>query len=48
MTVMIETIDDIIVRGPPIIRKFKGQPINNLRRWMQKQGGFREDEIDDF
>ena len=29
-----------IVVAPPIVRRFIGQPLNNIRRWMQKQGGF--------
>jgi hypothetical protein len=45
MTVGVKTHDDIVVDGAPIIRKFRRQPIDNLRRWMRNQGGFREEEL---
>lgn len=31
----------IIQVTPPIVRKFVGQPLDNLVRWMSKQPGFR-------
>lgn len=33
--------NDTIIYGAPIIRKFIGQPFNNLLRWMDKQGGLK-------
>lgn len=33
---------DIIVFAPPIAKVFIGQPLDNLRRWMRKQGGYKE------
>lgn len=32
---------NIIVDAAPVIRKFTGQPINNLCKWMSRQGGLR-------
>lgn len=34
-----------IVDGAPVIQKFKGQPFGNLVRWMQKQGGFKMEQL---
>lgn len=31
----------VIVETAPIARKFVGQRLSNLVRWMKKQGGFR-------
>lgn len=42
MTVFVMTKDDTIIDGPPIIRKFIGQPLDNLRGWIQRQGGYKE------
>lgn len=36
---------NIIVDPAPIIKKFKGQPLNNLIGWMKKQGGFRSEKM---
>lgn len=41
MTVAVEVIDGKIARAAPIIYKFRGQPVENLVSWMQRQGGFR-------
>lgn len=32
---------NIIRDTAPIGRKFIGQPLDNLARWMKRQGGFR-------
>ena len=45
MTVAVQTLDDVIVEGPPIVGSFRGQPLGELRFWMQRQGGFREQEL---
>jgi hypothetical protein len=40
-TVDVETDDaGTITRAPILARKFLGQPIENLTRWMAKYGGF--------
>ena len=43
MTVMV-TINDknIIKKTAPIVRKFINQHLQNLERWMKKQGNFRK------
>jgi hypothetical protein len=41
MTVFALVKDKIIIDTSPITKKFIGQPIGNLSRWMQKQGGFK-------
>jgi hypothetical protein len=41
MTVGVETRKGIIVIAPPIVRRFKGQPVENLINWMRRQPGFR-------
>lgn len=40
-TVLVITVNGIIRDGAPIIRKFKGQRLENLARWMAKFGGFK-------
>lgn len=42
MTVVVEERDGIVVDAAPIVRKFIGQPLENLTRWMRQQGGYRE------
>lgn len=42
MTVGVRIDSDGVIREtPPVVRKFIGQPLANLRRWMSKQPGFR-------
>lgn len=43
MTVFVEEEDGIIIDSSPITRKFIGQPLDNLKRWMKKQSGFKEE-----
>jgi hypothetical protein len=38
MTVGVTTKDGKIIEGPPIVRKFIGQPLTNLIGWMTKHG----------
>ena len=45
MTVCVTVEDGVIVKTPPIVRKFKGQPIDNLINWMRKQKNFKYGEI---
>lgn len=43
MTVGVETdASGVIIAAAPIVRKFIGQHIDNLRRWMRKQTGYIE------
>ena len=37
--------DGIITRTSPIFKKFAGQPIDNLRKWMGKLGEYKEEDI---
>ena len=39
MTVGVTTEDNIIIETARIVQVFIGQPISNLERWMEKQGG---------
>jgi len=36
---------EIVREGPPIVRRFIGQPSRNLGAWMRRQGGFRAARI---
>jgi hypothetical protein len=45
MTVAVRVDGGTVVEGPPIVRKFIGQPTRNLGRWMRKQGGFESRRI---
>jgi len=46
MTMGVDTDDKgIIINSAPIVRKFKGQHIKNLVKWMKKQGGFKAKEL---
>lgn len=44
MTVQVGVVDGKIASAPPIVGKFIGQPIENLRKWMQAQGSYKEKE----
>lgn len=35
----------LVMAGPRIVRKFLGQPLNNLKRWMEKLGSLRSLEL---
>lgn len=35
----------IIVSASPVVRRFVGQSVDNLRQWMMRQGGFMEHRI---
>ena len=35
-----------IIGGPPIVRSFIGQPLPNLQRWLDRQGGFICKQLD--
>jgi len=48
MTVVVEVrFDGVIVKAPPIVHRFLGQPIDNLRLWMSKQPGFKEEFVEE-
>lgn len=36
----------VIIDAAPIARKFVGQPVTNLERWMRRQGGLRIERLD--
>ena len=38
-TVRVEATDGVITEAAPIVRKFLGQPIDNLLNWARRQGG---------
>lgn len=41
-TVLVEVdADDVVRVAPPIVRRFIGQPVANLERWMERMPGFR-------
>jgi len=44
MTVQVESnrTTGVIVKTAPVVRKFAGQPIHNLFKWMRQQGGFQK------
>lgn len=44
MTVTVGVVDGKIASAPPIVSKFIGQPIENLRTWMQSLGDYKEKE----
>lgn len=40
MTVCVDVDEkDIIRKHPPILHRFNGQPLNNLKEWMEKVHG---------
>jgi hypothetical protein len=47
MTVGVATKDDTVVRSAPIVRRFVGQPLANLTRWMRRQGDVRIEVLND-
>lgn len=44
-TAWIRVDDGVIVDSASIVRKFKGQPLENLKKWSSKFGGFRMEEL---
>ena len=49
MTVSVDIDSErIITATPPILQVFKGQPLDNLIKWMKKQGGFRIKRMTNF
>ena len=48
MTVGVIAIDGLVnaSRSAPIVARFGGQSVDNLRRWMERLGGFREASLD--
>lgn len=47
MTVRVLTKDSIIIEAAPIVKKFLGQPLENLIHWMSYQPGFKMMELND-
>ncbi len=46
MCVGVFVADDTVTDAAPIVRKFIGQPVANLERWMRKRSGFRKTLVD--
>jgi hypothetical protein len=46
MTCGVSTDGDKIIDAPPILKKFVGGDIDKLRKWMNKQEGYKEVELD--
>jgi hypothetical protein len=46
MTVVVRVDNGLVVEAPPIVRKFIGQPQENLLRWLSFQPGFRLVQLD--
>lgn len=46
MTGLVTVRDGRVVLAPPILRKFLGQPVNNLINWLMKQEGFKLEDMD--
>jgi hypothetical protein len=36
---------EVVVKAPPIVRPFIGQPLEDLIHWMRKQGNFRMEKL---
>jgi len=47
MTCAVYVEDEVVTRTPPILRRFVGQPLNNLVRWMSMQPGFETQQLDE-
>lgn len=45
MTIMVEEEDGVIIKAPPIVYKFLGQPLVRLEKWLQKQEGYRKESL---
>ncbi len=45
MTVGVTVREGRVLDTPPVVAKFRGQPVSNLRRWMQKQPGYLEKRL---
>lgn len=43
LTVRVEINNGIVCSASPIVRRFVGQPLSNLKRWMRGLGGYREE-----
>lgn len=37
-----------IIKTPPIVSKFLGQPLKNLEYWMEKIGGFQKELLENI
>jgi hypothetical protein len=47
-TVLVTTgANGIIVKAAPMVRRFLGQPLDNLLKWAVKQGGFQHVKWED-
>lgn len=46
MTIGVTTVDNIIIDAAPIVKKFIGQHLVKLLKWMQKQGDIKIEKLD--
>jgi hypothetical protein len=37
----------IVIDTAPVTKRFVGQPFSNLRHWLIKQGGYREELVEE-
>ena len=44
-TILVEVSEGKIVKAAPSARKFIGQPIENLKRWAKRFGGYIEKRL---
>jgi len=47
MTVWVKTENETITDSAPVVKRFIGQPLRNLARWMSRQGGLQIDLLGD-
>ena len=45
ITILVISVDGRIIETAPVARRFVGQPLRNLRVWMEKFGGFRIERL---
>ncbi len=43
MTIWVSVRNGTVIDSAPIARKFIGQPMDNLRQWMRRQGAYFEE-----
>lgn len=42
---IVEVYEGIVINAPSIVGNFKNKPIEELRKWLRKQGGYREEVL---
>lgn len=46
MTILVVSKDGIITGGAPIINKFIGQPLRNLKKWLEPMGDLKIEKVE--